>query len=159
MKLTDLETWLQAEHAYRSMRLYNIVYMNWVGTMVVPTLFAACSGITILLYITFRPSGLPILVYCWFPIVAVVAMFSIAWLCYDAVIIKRKADEALGHLQSRSAGFLRWCQRSDKKELLSRGRALQPAYLALGEFTEFTLEVPMNVWDEVLNQLLFLLSL
>ena len=159
MELINLEMWLQAEHAYRSMRLYNVVYMNWIRTMVVPTLFALCSGVTILLYITFRPSGLPILVYCWFPVVAITVLFSVTWVCYDAVVIKRKADEAMGKLQLKAASLLRGRQLSHKKELIRRARALQPAYMAVGQFTEFTLEVPMNMWDEVLNQLLFLLSL
>ena len=63
MRMTDLESWLQAEKHYKRMRLYNNIYTNWMKFMVVPALFAWCVGITFLLYVTFRPSGLPFFVY------------------------------------------------------------------------------------------------
>ena len=159
MKMTDLENWLQAEKHYKRMRLYNTIYTNWIKFMVVPSIFAWCVGITFLLYVTFSPSGLPFFVYCWFPLVAGSSMFVITWLCYDAVVAKRAADEVMEKLQSRQAPYFRRFTQAEKLVVKGRARALQPVYLALGEYAEVTLDVPVNIWDEVINQLLFLLSL
>ena len=90
---------------------------------------------------------------------AVVSVLTITWLFYDAVVTKREADEVLTNLQSRTAGYYRKLGRVEKRELLKRSRAIQPVYLGIGQFTEMTLGVAMNLWDEVINQLLFLLSL
>ena len=159
MKITDLESWLEAERHYRQLRLYNTIFMNWAKSMNVPTLFSWSSGIVLLFYVTFRPSGLPFLVYIWFPPVAVVSMFIITFLCYDAVVAKRVADEAMEKLESRTASYFHRLPPAEKLFVTKRARALQPVYLALGEFAEITLDVPINVWDEVINQVLFLLSL
>ena len=142
------------------MRLHNTIYQNWLKYLVPPVIFIWAAAVTILLYITFRPSGLPLLVYCWFPLVAVCSMFIITWLIYDAVTVKRSADEVLSKLQSRTTGFYRTLREpAEKKEFMIRSRALQPVRLTIGEFTEGTMEVVVSIWEEVLNQLLFLLSL
>ena len=39
-----------------------------------------------------------------------------------------------------------------------RGKATRPLNYRIGEFMEFSLDVPMGIWDEILNQLVFLLS-
>ena len=129
--------------------------------VVAPTLFLVALAVTALLFITFRPSDLPFLVYCWFPLVAVVAMFLLTWQFYDAVVVKRTTDEVMANLQSRTSGYYRTLRGNPagKAEFMRRCRALQPIRLTIGDFTEFTLEVVMNIWEEVFNQLLFLLSL
>ena len=147
------------ERLYKCVRLYNTMYLNWMRYLLAPAIFLWCAAITVLLYVTFRPSGLPLLVYYWFPLVALVSVFIITWLFYDAVGTKRGADEVLANLQSRTAGYYRRLGPAQKRELLRRSRAIQPVYLDIGQFTEISLEVPMNLWDEVINQLLFLLSL
>ena len=86
-------------------------------------------------------------------------MFVITWLCYDAVVAKRAADEAMEKLRSRQAPYSQRLRRAEKRLVMRRARALQPVYIAFGEFAEVTLDVPVNIWDEVINQLLFLLSL
>ena len=157
--LTDLDGWNRVEQLYNCMRLYNIMYFNWMRYLLAPVLFLWGAAVTMVLYVTFRPSGLPLFVYCWFPLVAAGSVVIITWLFYDGVLSKRAADEVLANLQSRTAGYYARLGPAEKMELLRRSRALQPVYLGIGQFTEISLEVAMNVWDEVINQLLFLLSL
>lgn len=87
-------------------------------------------------------------------------MVTITWLAYDCVSIKRAVEDIGWNLE---LGLNRWQFRdmeTRKKTVYSRMlKSLRPATLRLGSFTEATLEVPFNVWDEVLNQLLFLLEL
>ena len=138
-----------------------MVYLNWMRYVIAPIIFLVASAVLALLYVTFRPSGLPFLVYCWFPLVGVVIMFLLTWQFYDAVVVKRSTEEVLSRLQSRTSGYYQHVmhQPAAKAEFMRRCRALQPIRLTIGDFTEFTLEVVMNIWEEVLNQLLFLLSL
>ena len=76
------------------------------------------------------------------------------------VMTKRSGDEVLSRLQSRTAGVYRTLREpAEKREFMSSSRALQPVRLAIGEFTEATLGVVVSIWEEVLNQLLFLLAL
>ena len=160
VELTDLESWLEAEKHYERLRLYNVIYMNWIKFMVVPSIFSWCVGIPFLLYVTCRSTGLPFLVYGWFPEVAGVSMTVITWLCYDVVVAKRGVDEVKEKLQSRTAPYFQRLTLLEIVLVMRRVGALQPVYLAMGEFAEVYLDVPVNIRDEVINhQLLFLLSL
>ena len=135
------------------------MYLNWMRYLLAPVIFFWAAAVTITLYITFRPSGFPLFVYCWFPLLAVVSMLIVTWLFYDGVVTKRMADEVLANLQSKTTGCYHRLGPVEKRELLRRSRALKPVYLGIGQFTEISLEVAIGVWEEVLNQLLFFLSL
>ena len=65
----------------------------------------------------------------------------------------------LENLQSRTASYFYRLEPAEKKELMRRAKALQPVRIAMGEFAEVTMEVYMSILDEILNQLIFLLSL
>ena len=78
---------------------------------------------------------------------------------YDAVVARRSADGVLAGLQSRTSCFYARLERAEKIEFVRRARALPAVHLYIGEFNELTLDVAATTWDEVLNQLVFLLSL
>ena len=141
------------------MKIYNIVYMNWFKYMIVPSIFSGCVTIVITLYGTCRPTAMPLIIYLAYPLSAVVLLFTLFRVCYVAVVAKRACDDVLGKLQSRTAGYFSRLAPVEKREMIRRGRALQPVYIGMGEFSEITLEVSMSIWDEILNQLLFLLTL
>ena len=75
-----------------------------------------------------------------------------------SVVAKRTGDEVLGKLQSRTAEYFCQLELAEKKEMMRRAKALQPVRIAMGGFAEITMEVYMSIWDEILNQLLLLLS-
>ena len=141
------------------MKVYNILFMNWFKFSFVLLLTSACVGITIFLYVTCRPSGLPFIIYCAYPTSGAMGLFILFRFCYEAVVTKRRGDEAVGSLQSRTRGYFRTLEVGEKREMMRRATALQPVYMALGEFVEITLEVSVSIWDEIIDQLLFFLSL
>ena len=147
------------ERSYRCMKIYSIIYMEWLKVVVVPAMFSVCTAIIIALYVTCRPAAMPLIIYFGFPLSATTLLFLLFRFCYDAVVAKRAGDGVLGNLQSRTGGYFSRLAPVEKREMTRRARALQPVYIGLGEFSEITLEVSMNIWDEILNQLLFLLSL
>ena len=87
------------------------------------------------------------------------ALFGIFWICLDAVLAKRTGDEVLANLQLRTARYFSWLGTVEKKEMMRRAKALQPKHVALGEFAEITMGVAVSINDEILNPLLFLISL
>ena len=157
--MRDKRTWMKVEGFYRCVKLYNVIFRNWSGSVIVLAIFSGSACITAALYMTCRPSGLPVFIYCVFPIAAMAALFAIYRICYDAVMAKRTGDEVLGNLQSRTAGYFYGLELAEKKEMMRRAKALQPVRIAMGGFAEITMEITVGIWDEILNQLLFLLSL
>ena len=123
------------------------------------TVFSVSVAITQALYVTCRPTAMPLIIYLAYPLVATVPLFVIFRICYDAVAVKRAGDEVLGNLQSKTASYFSRLKPAEKREMMRRARALRPVCMEMGSFTEITLEVFMSIWDEILNQLVFLLSL
>ena len=141
------------------MVLYNVMLTNWHRLFMAPVLFTVGLGVTLLLYVTFRPSGLPMIVYCWFPLVAIGLIIIVTWIIYDVVSAKRSADQVLANIQSRTSGCYQKLLRAGRSDFVRRARALHPIRVAIGEFTEVTLDVAVAMREEVFNQFLFLLSL
>ena len=117
IELTDLERWSEVERFYKCVRLYNTMYLNWMRNLLAPAIFLWCAAITILLYVTFPPSGLPLLVSCWFLLVAVVSAFIITWLFFDPVGAKREADEVQATNQFLDVSNSNSCTQSHGKSL------------------------------------------
>ena len=155
----DFESWKKVEKIYVSMRLYNIMFMNWLHYVLGPVILSIGLGIVMMLYISVTPSGMPPLIHYWIPVIAFGAIMILSWLWYDVVAMKREGDEVMEGLRARTHKFLWDLKLAERKRLLLKARALKPAYFTIGQFTDMTLEGLVAVWDEILNQFLFLLSL
>ena len=141
------------------MRLLNILYMNFLWYLLGPVILGIGAGIVITLYLTVRPSGLPPFIHFWVPFIAFGVFVILSWLWYDVVTLKREADEVKDNLQARTHEFLRDLEPNQREYLARRAHALRSFYLAIGQFSDMTFEGLVGVWDEILNQFVFLLSL
>ena len=159
MSVTDLDSWRKVSKMYVCMRLCNVLFMNWVYYVLGPIIMGMGSGIVLLLYVSARPSGLPLFIYYWIPVFAFGTLFILSWLWYDVVTMKREGDEVLENLQNRSHAFLRELESNQRKFVHRKGQALRSPYVTIGQFSDMTLEGLVGVWDEILNQFLLLLSL
>lgn len=159
VRVRDMDSWMRVYTKYRTMQVYNAVFMAWLKFAIAPVLLAASCEIILLILITLRPSGLHPLIYMWFPPTAGIVMVVITLFCYECVIINRIGDEVLGKLRSKMLIGRLQISNEEKKRCLRIGKSLCGVYLAVGDFSEMTLNVPISMWEEVLNQLLFLLSL
>ena len=159
IRIRDLDSWKKVERMCDSMRLFNILVMNWLYYFLGPIILGVCSGIVLMLYISVRQSGLPpMLHYCMLPL-AFGTIMAVSWLWYDVVTMNREADVVIESLQSRSHRFLRDLEPSGRAHLFRKARALRSVHLTIGQFSDITLEGLVGIWDEVVNQLMFLLSL
>ena len=159
MSIRDLDRWSKVQKMYVCMRLCNVLFMNWLYYVRAPVLLGVGSGIVVMLYLSVRPSGLPPFIHYWIPFIAVVVLVVISWYWYDMVSMKREGQEVLEHLQSRSHKFLRQLPPRQQKYVCRKARGLRPPYVTIGQFSDVTLEGLVGVWDEILHQFLFLLSL
>ena len=91
-----------------------------------------------------------------FLFVTVMLMGVIFGASYDALQLTKAAEEVIANLHSVKnfhGGGLRG------RGVLKRAKAFRPIKYPVWVFGEFSIEVPIIIWDEILNQLLFLLTL
>ena len=158
--MRNIEGWKRVYGLYRVTQVYNAILMDWLKYVISVLLFSLSCGIIILLYVTVRPSDLHFLIYIWYPIAAILLQVIVAWVVYDGFITKRSVTEVVGNLDAwrASRAFMKMDARN-KAIMTRRLKSLRPAFLMIGEFSDLSFDLVVNVWDEILNQLLFLLSL
>ena len=157
--MTNITHRCALEKLYISMEVYNSVFSKWYKFMVVPTLFAISCGMIISFYVTLRHTELPILLYVCFPYAGLTILVMLFWICYDATVVIQASEKLLSQLRSDGSPYLAGLTREEKMRILLRSRAMRPLAFPVGNFTNFSLAIPENVWDEALNQIFFLLSL
>ena len=117
------------------------------------------AGAILCLYIPIRHHEVPALLRLCFLLVAAIILGVTFWWSYDVVLLTRASEEVLEKLKSFDKN---WREHgvSDLQRLryLKRAKACRPVDIPIGIFGEFSLDVPVIMWDEILNQLLFLLS-
>ena len=80
-------------------------------------------------------------------------------LCIDGIMVIRASEESLGILRCREEEYFLRIPIHERAAMLKRAKALRPAFFNVGSFSEFNVNVPIGTWDEIVNQLLFLLTL
>ena len=126
--------------------------------MLPPTIFGVSEGVIVTTFVTIRYTELPLILYMIYPSIALDRMFVIFWMCYEAVLLVRASEEIVGQLASHDAKFLRPLPRALRMEVLKVAKAMKPIEIPLGHFAKFSISLPIAIWDEILNQVLFLLS-
>lgn len=113
------------------------------------------GGVVLCLYIPIKHPEIPAILSGSFFVVGLVTQGVIFWTSYDIVQVIRASEQVMGQLHSISS-------RNKQLEYLryfsKRSKALWPVNLPIGSFGKFSIEVPIIMWDEILNQLLFLLG-
>ena len=107
-------------------------------------------------YVSIRHTELPPLLYAYFPCATAVMAGVFFGLCYEGILIIRASEDTLGRFRSLENTAT---SQSERLAVSRRVKALRPAIFNVGDFTEFNMGVPIGVWDEIINQLVFLLTL
>ena len=144
---------------YTCQRLCNLLFMNWLYYVLGPGITGIGSGIVLLLYLSAKPEGIPPFIHYFVPLIAFATILILSWLWYDVVMLKRESEETMEKLQSKMHKFLWHLKPAERKYLFRSARALRPASVTIGQFSDMTYEGLVGVWEEILNQFLFLLSL
>ena len=155
-----MESRALVERLYNYLQYHNRVLMNWVKLMSPLAISSVSLAVIVAAFISIRYTDqIPLYVYIFFPYIAFTLMLVIFWLCYDAVRIVRASQGVLSSLLTQDVEYMRGLSRVGRLEVLKRARAMKELECPIGEFTEFSLSLPVNVWHEIINQVIFLLSL
>ena len=128
--------------------------------MFVPALIGMTVCIIYTLYLTIRYTELPLLLYVLCPTTGITILFLIFWVSYDVVLVKRTAEGIISRLASQDgAPYLRRMSRQERIAVVKRATSMKPLEFPIGDFADFSLNLPVLVLEEVLNQVLFLVSL
>ena len=119
------------------------------------------AGLAIVLafYMTIRHTDVPLYIYCMFPYIGALFTVMLFDMCYDGMLVIRAAEGSLHTLRSTEMQYFLRIPIDERMAMIKRAKALRPAFFSVGNFTEFTMDVPVGAWDEIVNQLLFLLTL
>ena len=108
---------------------------------------------------TIRRTELPLLLYPLFPYMTAIFTVIMFDICRDDVVSIRVSEDVLSRLRSTAMEYLKQMPVLEKLTMLKRAKALRHIYGNVGIVEEYTIDVPVGVWDEILNQILFLLTL
>ena len=87
-------------------------------------------------------------------------LFVIFWISYDIMLVKRTAEDRISRFASHDgAPYLGRISRQQRELVVKRAAAMKVLEFPIGDFADLSLDLPVMVWEEVLNQVLFLLSL
>ena len=146
------------ERLYNYVQCHTRIAQNWMKFMLPPTISSVSTAVIVATFVSIRYTELPLFLYIFYPNTAFNLMFIIFWMCYDAVLLVRASEEIMGKLLSHDAEYLRPLPRAVRMEVLKRARAMKVLEFPLGDFADFSLNLPITIWDEILNQVFFLLS-
>lgn len=159
MKVTNLRTRTLLESLHSYGKVYERVLGNFVGFMVPIAIFGLSCCIIILLYHVIRYSELPLLIRIGCFYVAFTELFVMSTGCWDFFMLTRISGEVLWKLRMDTNDYILRLPRDKRGELLKRSRNVREWRVPVGFFTTFSLGIPVVIWEEILNQLIFLLSL
>ena len=158
VKADSMEARLELWHTYVQLQIFIQLFVSWMKVLLVPTIISATSTIIICFYVTVRHSNVPAWVFLTFIYVGVTIFGIVLLLSYQLMLGIHASESSIGVLASTDGEDYRDLPLSLKKYVLKRGKATRPLRYRVGELMDFSWEVPIGIWDEILNQLLFLLS-
>ena len=157
--MTNPAEQLKLERLDVVVQIYNKLFDAWYKLVTPPSLFAAGSVTVLCMYATIRNTDLPLLLYLIFPYMTVVITVIMFDICLDGVQAIIAAEDVLSRLKSTEMGYLSRMTVEEKMAMLKRAKALRIVSASVGIFGEYSMDVPVAAWDEIVNQIMFLLTL
>ena len=148
----------KVERLYICYELFNRINYTWLKFMLPPTIFGVSLTVIVTTFVSIRYTELPFMYYIFFANTAFTLMLIIFWLCYDALLITRDSEDIMSQLLSFEAPYLRSVSKAGRIRVMKRAKAMRVIEFPIGEFADFSISLPIVLWEEILNQVLFLLS-
>ena len=160
--IENVESRKFVERLYIQLQLLNAGANSIVRHMLPYLAVAAVSGIVTSLFIFLRhqggSTGSELMIRSVMGSIGILCVIVMMWMTYDALAVLRLADDVRVKLNWKGDPALREMAKLDRLGFLKRAAALRPFFVPVGPFTNFSLEVIIAVWEEIPNQLLWLLS-
>ena len=154
-----MESSLALWKEYKRLEIFHVVAAEYTRFYLVPTLLSCSVLVIVAVFVCIRAVGLPWWLYLFFVSSSLTVLFLTFWLPYQLVLALRASEDIVGVLTSIKDVYSAELSWNDRKYLAKKARATRTLGYRTGDFGNFSLDVPVVMWDEILNQLLFLLSL
>lgn len=156
--LRSLTSRRRVERMYVQLELFDRIAQVWIRYYFPTWLLAMSCGVILGVFSTIRCTELPLMIYVLFPYVAWTILLLIFWQSHDMISVIRGSEDILGKLWQHEASYFRGLSRAKRVELMKRSKAMRPLAFPVAD-SEFSVNLPISTWDEIINQTLFLLSL
>lgn len=153
-----METRGKVERMYICLELFNRICYVWNKLILPLTNFSLSLTIIVAAFISIRYTELRFYYYVFFANTAVSLMLILFWSYYEMLLITRGCEEILGQLLSYEAPYLQSVPKAQRTLVMKRAKAMRVIEFPLGDFADTSLSVAIAIWDEIVNQVLFLLT-
>ena len=141
------------------LQIYHRLHCAWWNWTLPSTTFAKSATVVVALYVGLRITELPWYLYWIYWLAGFGLLLQIFGNGYNIVCAKEDSDDVVEKLQSPASVDLEALSVEGKKKILKRSKAIHGLKFRIASFAEYSWAVPLAAWDEILNQLFFLLSL
>ena len=144
---------------HEKLGIFHVVAASYIGFFITPALFGCSSFVIVAFYVSIRNVGLPWWLYLLLLFTSVTTFLIIFWFTYQLVLVMRASEDIVEVLKTTPDKYFGVLGVSERNYSTRKARATRAFGYRMGNFGNFSLEVPIVMWEEIWNQLLFLLSL
>ena len=147
------------EDLYTAMSVFNRKLSVYIQIVMVPVVLCGSLGIIFATFLGLRHGDLPTLIYVFNAVSGPAGMLLLFGQIYEGVCVVRASDEIVAELLATDRPYLQGMTKRKKMAVLKRAEAFRAVSLPIGSFGHFSMHVVQGLWEEILNQILFLFSL
>ena len=159
LPVNNVEAREKVERLYVYLQIYHRLHCSWWNWTLPGTTFSLSTTVILGMYVGLRHTELPWYLYWIFWFAAFGVLTQIFGVGHDVVFTKDDSEEVVEKLQSPASSDLVSLSLEERREILKPCRAMTGLRYGIAGFANYSWAVPLGAWDEILNQLLFLLSL
>ena len=158
--MTDKASWEKVERMYICWELYEKMARPWIVTHVTCIIMGISCSATCFIFVAIKYTNLLTLLYSLEAVIGPGFIFLLALALNDAVTASKLSESVLAdQLTYYRAPGLRNMELKSRRELTKCFKALRPISIPVGSFTDITYSVMLAICEEILNQLVFLLTM
>ena len=149
----------KVERLYMYLQIYHRLHCAWWNWTLPGTCFSLSATAVLAMYVGLRHTELPWYLYWIFWFAGFGVMLQVFGGAHDIMSSKDDSEDLVEKLQSSASEDIQGLSLEDRRRIMKRSKAITSLQFPISGFTYYTWSVPLGCWDEILNQLLFLLSL
>ena len=141
------------------MQVYHRLHCDW-WYWTLPYHILSLSATAVLgMYVGIRHTELPWYLYWIYWIAGFGVLLLLVGVGHDIMFAKIESERIVEFLKSPVSGGLEKFSSAERKMILKRSEALHSLQFRIAAFAVYSWAVPWRTWVEILNQLLFFLTL
>ena len=147
------------ERLHACLQIYHHAHCAWWNWTLPSSYFSLSTTVILAMYIGLRHTELPWYLYWVYWLAGVGVLLQLFGTGYDIICAKEDSEEIVGRLQSPATAGLQRLPLEERRKILKGSKAMTGLQFDIAHLAQYSWAVPLGAWDEILNQLLFLLSL